>query len=157
MSSVRKHSVSLVSALVFFFPAVSSGDGSGEWTAKQQEIIDIVSVWPLGIHEDLDAWLAGYHPDWTYWEVGTDSLRTFAQQADRIRNYVQTGARVEEFEIEPIHVDVRADTAFIRYNAVETIRESTESTIEVKFSSASVFLKVDGSWKLYSTNIQYSD
>ncbi len=155
MSFGDRSIIHVVVALLFSQSSIALSAEQVKWTVEQQEIINIVKAWPFGLHEDFDAWVAGYHPHWTYWELGTDNLRLRSEHMTRVRNYIGSGAQVLEFEIDPKHVDIRGDMAVIRYNAVETIREASEETILVRFSSANIFLKQEGAWKLFSTNIHY--
>ena len=145
--------VTLVPILSQPLPGVSADQIA--WTPEQQEIIDLMQDGPIGLEENFAEWAARYHPDWSYWELGTDNIRPHDEHMDRVRNYIESGARVVEFDLQPVYVAVRGETALIRFKAVEKIVEPGGDTIDVRFSSASVLLKEDEEWKLFATNIYY--
>ena len=126
-----------------------------DWTPEEQEIIDIASKGPVGLEEDFDGWAAGYHREWSYWEIGTESYRPRDEHMRRVREYIESGAKVIDFELDPVYINVRGDMAVLRFNALETIVEPGGETIEVRFSSASIYVRTESTWKVFSTNIFY--
>ena len=127
-----------------------------DWTTEQQAVIDALSSGPVGIGESEKAsaaWESGYHPDWTYWRLGTSETRPRDEHMGLVRDYVGAGNRVVGFELEPVDVIVRGDTALVRLNATETIEQADGRTRVARYSSAAMLVREQGRWLLLATNI----
>ncbi len=135
-------------------PAAAIGDDA-PWTAEQQAVIDAVSNGPLGIESDFDAWADGYHADWSYWRAGADAVRARAEHMGLVRDYIESGARVESFEMTPIDVIIRNEVALLRYAATETLREADGEVRVVRYASADTLVRDAGGWQVLATNIVY--
>lgn len=148
-------SAALLAAVALLPVAAAGQERARTWTAEQQAVIDALSGGPIGIEEEaaFEAWASGYHPDWTYWRLGTDSTRPRDEHMALVREYVGAGNHVVAFELEPVDVIVRGDTALVRLNAVETIREADGGTRVARYSSAAMMVREQRNWQLLATNI----
>lgn len=130
-------------------------DAAQRWTVEEQAVIDAVSKGPVGIEDDFDAWADGYSIDWSYWRLGAPDIRERDAHMQRVREYIDSGARVVGFAMTPVDVIVHGDAALLRLNAVETLIEANGETIEVHYSSAAFLIREDGEWRLAASNLYY--
>jgi ketosteroid isomerase-like protein len=137
--------------------AAGLSDPMPEWTADQQAVIDAASTGPVHIHEDFDSWADNYHPDWTVWRMGVDQARAREPHMDLVRDFVATGAVVTDYELTPVDVLVRGDTAVLRYNAREHIRNGDGTGRVVEYSSVTVYAREDGQWLAIASNLAFPD
>ncbi|WP_370334951.1 nuclear transport factor 2 family protein [Parvularcula marina] len=137
--------------------AVTSVQAAEEprWTPEQQEIIDVASRGPFALNDDFDAWAEGYHPDWSYWRLGAETIRPRDEHMQAVADYMATGVRIVGFEFTPIDVVVRGDTALLRYNAIESIENPDGTRRDVHFSAAGFYAREEGEWKVLASNLYY--
>ncbi len=127
------------------------------WTVEEQAIIDAMKTGPVGISANFDRWAAGYSDAWTYWRVGDRATRPKNEHMPLVREFVDAGNRVVSFELEPIDVIVREETALLRLIATETLQNPEGELRMVRYASAAMLAREDGVWKLLATNIVYLD
>ena len=128
-----------------------------EWTAEEQTVIDAMKTGPVGIGSNFDRWESGYADTWTYWRVGDRTIRPKDEHMPLVREFVEAGNRVVSFELEPIDVIVRGDTALLRLIATETLQDPEGELSMVRYASAAMLARENGVWKLLATNITYLD
>lgn len=128
-----------------------------DWTLEQQAVIDAAKHGPMGIESDFAAWASGYDDAWTYWRVGDQKVRSRDEHLELVREFIETGNRPTAFELEPIDVIVRGDLALLRLIATEELRSPDGEERVVRYASAAMLERVDGSWKMLATNIVYLD
>lgn len=133
----------------------AEGQETPSWTDEQREVIDALSGGPIGIEEEnvFEQWASGYAPAWTYWRLGTDTTRGREEHMRLVRDYVGEGNHVVGFELEPVDVIVRGDTAIARLNATETIELADGGTRVARYSSVAVLVRERGRWLLLASNL----
>lgn len=152
---MRTTGTALLLALLLVPAAATSQESPRTWTTEQREVLDALSGGPVGIEEGatFEAWAAGYHPDWTYWRLGTDTTRPRDEHMQLVRDYVGAGNAVTAFELDPVDVIVRDDTAIVRLNATETIALADGGTRVARYSSVAVMAREQGRWLLLASNL----
>lgn len=125
------------------------------WTAEQQEVLDVMSQGPVGINDNFDGWVKGFDQEWSYWEVGTDSIRPKDIHMERVRSYIGEGNRVTGYQFHPVDVKIFGDIALCRFIAEETITQVNGEELVVRFSSATILRKEADIWKYVANNITY--
>lgn len=145
----------LVMALLLVPCSARAQQATAEWTAEQREVLAALSDGPVGIEDEasFEAWAGGYHPDWTYWRLGTDTTRPRDEHMQLVRAYVGEGNRVVDFELEPVDVILRGDTAVVRLNATETIDLAEGGTRVARYSSVAVLAREQDRWLLLASNL----
>ena len=144
-----------LTALVFITLPASAETVS--WSDEQQAVIDVIADGPIGIETDFSAWEDKYHPDWTVWFVGNDSVREKPPHMQAVRDYIDGGARVVGYEAEFADVTILDDTAVARFNAVETIIEADGSERIVHYSGTDVLVKEDDQWLIRTATVAFTD
>ena len=154
----RRPRTARLAALLTLFPIAVSGQSTDRtWTPEQREVIEAASTGPVGIETDFERWESGYHSDWTYWRMGTDQVRPKDVHMDLVRGVIGDGNRVTGFELTPVDVIVRGETALLRYNAVETLVNAAGEEQIIHYSAASVFAMEDGRWLQIASNLFYPE
>ena len=131
-------------------PAVAQ---TPHWTPEQQAVIDAASQGPVGIESDFEGWAAGYHRDWSYWRLGSDTTRPREEHLRLVRDYIGEGNKVTGFELEPVDVIVEGTVALLRLNATETIEQADGATRVARYSAASLWVLEGDGWTCRATNI----
>ena len=128
-----------------------------DWTPGQQAVIDVIAGGPVGIETDFTSWEDKYHPDWTVWFVGKDSVREKLPHMQAVRDYMSGGARVIGYEAEFADVALLGNTAVARFNAVETIIEADGSERIVHYSGTDVLVKENDQWLIRTATVAFTD
>ena len=146
--------IAVMASLFAALPAYADdGDVKKTWTPEQQEIIDIASKGPIDIDTNFEGWEQGYHPEWSFWRVGDDSIRERSVHMALVGGVISEGNRVVDFKLTPVDVMVYGDAALLRYNAVETLENADGEQTQAIFSSAGFYVREDGVWRVRATNI----
>lgn len=137
-------------------------EGVPDWTPQQQELINAANknnaeILQPGDNAAFDLFFSRYAPDYSYWEVGTEELRSLDTQRERVTRYVNRGNRVSDLQMTPIDVKIHGETGILRSYSVETIRQANGEDLIIQFYAADVFQKQRGRWLHISKNIIYID
>jgi len=145
-------------ALLVLLPASGAAQTAGrQWSAEELLVIEAASTGPVGIENDFDRWSDGYHPSWTYWRMGTDEIRRRDAHMELVRGVLREGNRVTNFELTPVDVIVRGDTALLRYNAEETIVSVGGESQVIRSSAVSLFAKERDRWLVIASSLFYPE
>lgn len=145
--------VLLAALLLLATPAVLAQSDATDRTA----ILDILENGPVAIGPGTENWEVNFHPDWTVWFAGGDAVRERGPHMADVRDYVGRGADVVEFELDLVSLQIRGDTAFARYNAVEHIIEGDGGRRDVAYSGTDWLVREDGRWLILSTTVAFPE
>ena len=147
----------LVLALICVPASGAAQTDDGDWSPEERAVIEAARVGPVGIETDFDGWERGYASSWTYWRMGADEVRPKSAHMDLVRGVLEEGNRVTAFELHPVDVIVRGDTAMLRYNAEETLVDRDGESRVIHYSAVSLYGREDGEWLLLASNLFYPD
>ena len=147
----------LALALIWVPASGAAQTDNRDWSPEERAVIEAASVGPVGIETDFDRWERTYHSSWTYWRMGSDAVRSKDDHMELVRGVVEAGTRVTEFQLTPVDVIVRGDTALLRYNAEETLVGPEGETRVVRYSAVSLYALEDGRWLVIASNLFYPD
>ena len=119
----------------------------------REAILAILSRGPVGIESEFSAWERNFHPDWTVWFSGQDGVRARDPHMANVRAYVATGAAVIGYEFELDDLVLDAETALVRFHAVETIRESDGGLRIVPYAGTDYLVRRDGRWLIRTSSV----
>lgn len=138
----------------------SQEDGAPQhlaWTPEQEAVIAALSRGPVGIEEDFERWESGFHPDWSFWQMGTVEVRPRDIHMGLVHELIDGGAAVRAFEFTPVDVVVLGDMAMVRANAVETIEHPDGRSQVVRYASMEMLVRVEGRWLVRASSIVFPE
>lgn len=126
-----------------------------QWTAEQQNIININTWVPLALKEaGFDEYSKLFHPDYSNWVMSTDPIRVLNREQflSGVKSWFEKGNFAHFSYVEPISVDVMGDIAYVRHLQEEhfTHHDGTQSKFMGHF--ASIMKKHQGRWTFYRTS-----
>lgn len=147
-----KLSTLILCAVTLFMagPAIAQSDRDDE-----DAILSMLREGALNIGRDTARWEANFHPDWTVWFAGNDTQREREPHMQAVRDYVARGAVVEQFELQPVSLDVFGDQALIRYHAIEHVRDPENGLRVIHYAATALLLKEDGRWLIRASSLSF--
>ena len=160
MSAPYRRPLSPAAALLLL--AGLSGSAAGQepassWSPEQLAVIELAGRGPVGIEDPriFAEWESRYHPDWTYWRMGTEEVRPRDVHMGLVRGVMEGGVKVTGYELTPIRVQVQGDLAVLSANSVETLEQADGSTLVVRYSQTTTFVRESGRWLVYASSLFY--
>lgn len=117
-----------------------------EWSAEQQEVVDWMNTFAAEAYaDDVDAFLAWLHPDFTAWDYAAESPVSGAAFSEMATGAFQAFDSIT-IRVEPVSVQVLGDVAVLHtwYREVLT---GAAGEMKVGGRWTVVLKRLDGDWK----------
>jgi hypothetical protein len=123
---------------------------------NEQALIEHVRAGPSLLNSNFQSWAAGYHPDWSYWRLGSSETRPRDIHMPLVEENINNGMHIDDFDVEIVEVFVSGDLGFVRYNATEHLTQGDGIKRVVRFSAASLYTRETGQWQTLRSNLVYA-
>jgi Domain of unknown function (DUF4440) len=119
-----------------------------EFVNKDQEAVwaALVTSWDALRAKDVDAFIAGFHPDFLGWSMTREAPMDLAAERAGTETFSASYDWISH-AIDPVDIRVIDDIAIVHFTYYESVREiASGSVFEDKGRATQVFKRVDGNW-----------